>query len=310
MAIVGEGRMSIWKKNYLVLGMGGSKEPWTARLEPEAYCSLRLEPHQRVKLGVGFRRSHQTPFLFTERRHFASVPVDPGDLIGAYEPSWKDAPAVEMDQTSLHGEFHLSSHYSIDVDAYYRRYDNLTTWQWDDELKVNSAGSAGDGTGAGYEISFHRRVPSGLSLTASLGRTEVTKKEGTLNQRRTGDFDMPQARRLTITYPLTSKTTISLSWQDLDGRPYTPLDLEEGPPTDEEVNSLRLPHFRRLDVKLQQRIPKEDCEINFFIDVINLLDWDNEVMRTALEVSPGQFRTWRYWGTRFFPIVGVSVRWS
>ncbi len=304
-----EGRLSLLEQSVLVIGAGTTREPWTEQMEPEAYGSFTLGLHRRWRLAVGYRRSHQTPFLFTETRHFATVPVDPGALMRGYAASWEEALAVEMDQVSIHGEIRLADYSALEADGFRRQYRNLATWQWSDSLGVSGVGSGGAGDGFGYEIAFRRRHPGGLSLSVSFSHAEIRKREGTLAVERPGDFDMPRAWRLSCSYPILETTTISVAWQDLSGRPYTPLDLNSGLPEDHEVNALRLPRFQRLDVKIQQRLIRETSEVTFFVDVLNLLDRDNVAMRSALEISPGEYTAYRYWGTTFFPIVGVSATW-
>ena len=308
-AVSVEGRLFPFAQGVFVLGAGTTREPWTERTEPEAYGSFTLGLHHRWRLAAGYRRSHQTPFLFTETRHFATIPVDPGALMQGYAPSWEDAIAVEMDQASVHGEFRLTDDSVLEADGYRRQYRRLPTWQWSDSLGVSGAGSDGTGEGFGYELAFRRRHPTGLSLSISFSHAEIRKREGTLAVERTGDFDRPRAWRLSCSYPILETTTVSVSWQDLSGRPYTALNLNSGPPGDSDVNSLRLPRFRRLDVKIQQRLIRETSEVTFFVDVLNVLDRDNIAMRSALEVSPGEYVPYRYWGTTFFPIVGVSAKW-
>jgi hypothetical protein len=100
-----------------------------------------------------------------------------------------------------------------------------------------------------------------------------------------------------------------MAWQDRSGRLYTPLDLGRRAPSDDQINALRLPRFQRLDVKIQHRTTRPGSEVTFFVDVMNLLDRDNLVMRSAFEEQPGEFRPYRYWGVTFFPIVGLTARW-
>ncbi|HEU4366136.1 MAG TPA: hypothetical protein VFT13_11805 [Candidatus Krumholzibacteria bacterium] len=46
-----------------------------------------------------------------------------------------------------------------------------------------------------------------------------------------------------------------------------------------------------------------------FVDLVNLLNRRNVSTTYALEVSPGEFTTVPYGGTRFFPIGGITIWW-
>jgi hypothetical protein len=303
-----EAKWEPWPRGALVVGAGGSKEPWTDRMEPEAYGSMTLGFTDGASLALGFRRSHQTPFLFAKQRHFASIAIDDGDLFGAFAPSWRDARAVEMDQGAIRAQVELGSILDLAADAYTRRYRRLLTWTWNDDFVVTESRSDGHGEGHGYEIEVARRNPRGLTISASFGQARVDKLEGTLTSRRPGDYDLERAWRLRMAYPLGPNTRLSLSWQDLSGRPYTAFESSPEPPDTELVNRARLPRFQRLDVKLLHRVEKGTTETELYVDVVNVLNRLNIAARYALETSPGVFTFYDYGGTRFVPVVGVRVR--
>jgi hypothetical protein len=293
----------------LMIGGGGSREPWVSRFEPEAYGSVWFYLGNIATISAGYRRSHQSPFLFNERRYFASIPTDAGDLLSHYETSWKDAPAVRMDQSSVSAKVNLPLRCSVEYDAFHRKYKNLLTWQWESFPHFRNVSSEGDGHGYGYEIVFRRNDPGFLSLMAAVSRARVWKREGTLSEERIGDFDRPFSWQVGLSVKVFHGVRLSLRWLNEKGRPYTEYHNSSDPPPTGEINSIRLPDFQRLDVKISYQFLKRPVLCEGFLDVINLLDNYNGVMMYAVEVSPGTFVSAPYVGTRFFPIAGVTLRW-
>jgi len=308
-AAAAELRLTYRDAASLILGAGGSREPWTADFEPETYGSLWLYFGDIATVSAGYRRSHQSPFLFNERRYFASVPIDAGDLLNGYDPSWKEAKAVRMDQASVNATVHLPLGCSLEFDGFQRDYDRLPTWEWDGFPNVRNVKSEGKGHGIGYEIIFRRNDPDFLSFLAAVSRARVYKREGTLSEERIGDFDRPLAWQAGFSIEFLDGVRLALRWMDVSGRPYTSYAYSGGPPADWEINAQRLPDFQRLDAKLSYRFVNAPITGEGFIDVINFLDEGNIVMMYALEATPGEFVSVPYGGTRFFPIVGVTVRW-
>ena len=45
------------------------------------------------------------------------------------------------------------------------------------------------------------------------------------------------------------------------------------------------------------------------MDIVNCLNQQNIAAMYAVEIHPGDFMSAPYWGTLFFPIGGLTVRW-
>jgi hypothetical protein len=292
----------------LVLGGGGTKEPWTVDFEPEAYASLRIGLGNRFAVSGGARRSFQSPFVFNEQRYFASLAVDPGDLLAAYDQGWEQAPAVQMDQVSAELTLSLPLQCSIAANGYRRWYENLLAWEWTTLPVVENVSSGGNGRGEGYELSFARNG-SVFSFMVAASSARVWKTEGTLAGERIGDFDRPDSWHATVSVRPWESTTLSVRWTDVHGLPYTLYNNTSAPPSTAEVNAEVLPRFRRLDVKIIYSFLHGEFGGEFFVDFINFLNESNVVMMYAQETSPGAFTSGPYGGTRFFPIGGITLRW-
>jgi hypothetical protein len=293
----------------LVLSVGGSREEWTSSIEPEAYGSVRVNAGDHVALSAAFRRSHQTPFIFSERRYFASIPIDAGDLATRFAPTREEARAVRMDQASAEAVIDLPFRFAVEGNGFWREYDDLLRWDWSAFPTPGNVTNGGTGRGYGYEILIARDDPDGVSLMAAGSQARVWKTDGTLLSERVGDFDRPEAWQVGGSVGLSKGVRLSARWVDVAGRPFTPYVFQTTPPPTEQVNSDRLPRFQRLDVKLTFDARRETVEMTFFIDIVNLLNRRNIAMSYALEISPGEFVSVPYGGTRFFPIGGVTLRW-
>lgn len=293
----------------LALGYGISREPWTAGPEPEIYASIKLTPDEIITVSAGYRRSHQSPFLFSQKRSFASIPIDSGDLLAAYSRSWQDAPAVRMDQASVQVKLDLPFQSRVEYNGFWREYDHLLTWDWPDFPRFDAVGSTGKGRGHGYEIILARDDPKYLSVFLAFAQARVWKREGTLQAEKVGDFDRPTSWQLGISTKLLKGLQLSIRWMETRGRPYTHYDNQSTAPSMDQINASRLPDSRRLDAKLLYRMLNGSSDVAFFIDVINIGNRDNIATRYALEVEPDTFKSLPYGGTRFFPILGVTVRW-
>ena len=301
-----EGRFALPGKQRLVAGVGSNREPFATH-ELESYGAWRAALGSRVSLAAGYRRSHQSPFDFSDDRRFASIPVDPGDLSAA-AGTGVEAPAVRLDQLSARVQVQPLAGWSLSADVYRRDYDNLLTWAWDDDFVATNVRSDGDGRSVGYELAVTRQAPGGLQFALSRSQALVQKREGTLSERRVADFDVPEAWRLQLSYRLNERFTLSAGWQDRIGTPYTPFDRARVPPDERQVNATRLPRYQRLDVKLDYRALRGTTDIDLFVDVLNVLNRSNIAVRDAVEADPGEFTSYLYSGVRFFPIVGIAVK--
>jgi hypothetical protein len=292
----------------LVLGGGGSREEWTSKVEPEVYGSLRVNLGERLSLCGAGRRSHQTPFVFSERRYFASVPLDAGDLMLGFDPT-QEARSVRIDQASVEAHLELPLHTSIEGNGFWRRYDGLLAWDWTAFPTPRGVTNGGSGRGEGYEVTLARNDLDLFSFSVSASRARVWKTEGTLAEERVGDFDKPDGWQAAATVRLSHDLRVSVRWTDVDGRPYTQYWSQTTPPPDDQVNAMRLDRFQRLDVKLTVDTFSAPFHVTVFLDLVNLLNHRNIATMYALETSPGEFTTVPYGGTTFFPIGGVNVRW-
>lgn len=94
---------------------------------------------------------------------------------------------------------------------------------------------------------------------------------------------------------LLSETSASAIFHYGSGLPYTPLALEGLNQEAPSVNSERYPASKQLDLSLRKGFRAGPLEVAWFLEVINLLDWDNGNSTYRRESGPYEIytREWR-----------------
>ena len=212
-------------------------------------------------------------------------------------------------QVSLETTLELPLGFAVAYNGFWREYDRLLTWDWDDFPAPGNVRSDGDGHGYGYEIALTRDDPGFLTVALAMSRARVWKREGTLEEEIIGDFDRPASWQVGVSARFSKHVRLSLRWMDVDGRPYTAYDAQSTAPPAADINAIRLRRFKRFDAKVVYSILDTDFDGEIFLDIINLLNRTNVSMRYAVESAPGEFTSVPYGGTKWFPIAGATIRW-
>lgn len=265
------------------------------------YLSMRVRAVPRLTLGAALRSTRQTPFPLGVGADIAGLPVDVDALFAAAEG---DLLPLRADHRSISVEVELPAGFSGGVEGYSKRYDDLLTWE-SAGLTPDEVTNGGDGTGQGLEATLRRsgRLNGSASFTASRTR----KREGNATGRRPADHDRPRMLQINAEVPVRGGTTISLAFRSATGRPITPLnalpngDLEPG-----EINSERLPSYRRLDFKLEHRIDGQKNEAFLYVDVLNIANRKNIVDVTQYVGAGGRVVRIYNQGVRILPIAGFG----
>lgn len=154
------------------------------------------------------------------------------------------------------------------------------------------------GTSRGIEWVFERRSRNGVSgwLTYAYGRTRYT--DATTGERFWGDYDQRHTFSAFATYRTSDRMSVGLRfragsnlpatgyWTERAGRQYV---------TDVR-NTLRVPDYSRLDVRLDRTFTWTEKRLTLFVDLLNATRRDNvrylppSVNRTTFEAS-GMFES-------------------
>lgn len=285
------------------ISAGGRYEkiPFTEGGWASPYISMRVRAIPRFTLGAALRTARQSPFPLSEGADIAGLPVDIEALFEAGEGRLRP---LRADHFSASVEIELPAGLRGGVEGYVKRYEDLLSWE-SPGLSPEEVSNGGEGTGRGVEIALRRegRISGQASFTASRTR----KREGSAIERRPADHDRPRMLQIGADVPIRGGTSISLAFRSATGRPITPLRaLPNGGLEPGEVNSERLPSYRRLDVKLEHKITGPKNEAFIYLDVLNLTNRKNVVDVSQFVGAGGRIVRIYNQGVRILPIAGFG----
>jgi hypothetical protein len=295
-----------WSARLVAISAGGRAEkiPFTKSFPVSPYFSLRYRQFERVVPGFGYRIARQSPFPLYENPEVAGLPVDANELLAVAEGRVVPAQAAHF---SASCEVQMGGGFVSVVEAYQKRYDHLLAWDDPAGPDSSSVRDDGYGRGVGLELTLRRdvgRVATGW-ITYSASKTK--KREGPSTSLRPADFDRPDMLQFALAMPVKGGTSLSFAYRVSAGRPITPMHAEgNGTMVPGEINSERLPYYRRLDAKLEHKIIGDKRDAFFYIDVLNLFNRKN-VVDISQYVYGGEVYQIVSQGVRITPIAGFGV---
>jgi outer membrane receptor protein involved in Fe transport len=308
-------------RTALDLGLRYEDVRWVSDvvLEPRAVLSVR--PGAGTVFKAGYRRVHQHPYSFL-RRSGASIVFD--NEYDGYE-MFRDGElgAKRVDHYSVSGEFEPGAAIAVSAEAYLKRYSNLGTWLVDSEGVRTGYGNDGHGSARGFEFVLEHRAKAGWSGQATYGLAWCRKQEGTDTMPYWDEYDRRHSFNLSVMKEWPGDWRLTTTFHLHTGSPYTPLiytrsrrelggsDLNRGGfgwVIEGEKNSLRVPIYHRLDLKLQKELSHLPLKPFFYIEVLNLYNRQNVYHLVQFENRDGEIRTGRFTGIQFIPLIGMGGR--
>ncbi|MCV6606189.1 MAG: TonB-dependent receptor, partial [Porticoccaceae bacterium] len=266
-------------------------------VEPRLKLNYEVSPSLSLNSALG--RYHQQPH--------------PSEIIPVFGNPRLRSPT--SDHIVLGFDKALSNSWSVSVDTYYKRFDNLVTGA-PGNSNLNFINGA-DGSAYGLELMVNKertdRWYGWLSVSAS--KTERTiKSTGVTSPYFT---DAPLVVNLVGNYQLTPIWNIGVRWTYRSGLPYTPITGNRPNPDFPgrflpvfgALNSLRADAYHRLDIRAERPFSTSWASGTFFIDMINAYNRKNF---RSLEYEPvgltgSNFRLVREPGLELFPSIGVKL---
>ncbi len=240
-----------------------------SRISPRASVSYRLT--QRLSWSASYGVYYQQPFFL---------------FLAAFDQNRQNTPfRAEHFVTGV--RYKLADGWSFGVEAYRKNYKNypvsadlkaLSLANLGDTFNVRQIlfpiSSAGRGRSQGIEFSTEKRGERWFAQ-ANFGifRTRHAGLDGIM---RPGTFDYPRVFNLTGGYRFNRKWELALRTNHLAGRPYTPYDATLSTQQRRAVfqlsgiNSLRLPDYFRVDVRLDRTFYLDQRTILVFLGVQNI----------------------------------------
>jgi hypothetical protein len=297
--------------SFASISMGGRVEkiPFTRTVPVSPYVSFRVRGLGPVTPGGAYRIVRQSPFALNESYEVAGLPVDAGELLTLIEGK---VDPLRADHMSASLEAELGHGFNAGIEVYRKRYTNLLTWKLVEEgphrgeMIDSTVTSGGSGTGTGCEITI-RREKGRVTGVASYTISRTRKKEGPATGLTNSDYDRPRMFQFSVDIPIRGGTSCALAYRASTGRPITPLiAIGNGNVMPGEINSDRLPSYRRLDFKLEHRVLQKKTEAFIYLDVLNILNRKNVVDLIQFNGAGGQIVRIESQGVRILPVAGFG----
>ena len=263
----------------------------------EGYLQNRYDPLEFLSVTLGLRLDY---FNLTDR-----VSVGPrGSLrfkmpggselrfaYGRYEISpypWQIAPGFGnpdlKENTAVHYivelEREISPQTRLKVAGYQKDFrDLITRDQREDDLNQGYL-NQGQGYARGVELSVKHRAGERFFSWANYTYSVSKREDRPGEMERFYSFDQPHVATVTASYLLTPTWEIGAKWQYRTGNPYTPvIDAEIVPHPDTgmprhnpiygETNSVRVPPFHRLDLRISKSFIYQRWRWGIFLELLN-----------------------------------------
>ena len=263
----------------------------------EGYLQNRYDPLEFLSVTLGLRLDY---FNLTDR-----VSVGPrGSLrfkmpggselrfaYGRYEISpypWQIAPGFGnpdlKENTAVHYivelEREISPQTRLKVAGYQKDFrDLITRDQREDDLNQGYL-NQGQGYARGVELSVKHRAGDRFFSWANYTYSVSKREDRPGEMERFYSFDQPHVATVTASYLLTSTWEVGAKWQYRTGNPYTPvIDAEIVPHPDTgrprynpiygETNSVRVPPFHRLDLRISKSFIYQRWRWGIFLELLN-----------------------------------------
>ncbi len=269
----------------------------------EGYLQNRYDPYEFLSLTLGLRLDY---FNLTDRvsvgpRGSVQFNMPGGSELrfayGRYEISpypWQIAQGFgnpnlkenTADHYIMELEREISPQTRFKVAGYQKNFRDLITRDQRegdiDRVYLNQ----GQGYARGIEISVKHRAGDRFFSWANYTYSVSKREDRPGEMERLYSFDQPHVATVTASYMLTPTWEIGAKWQYRTGNPYTPvIDAEIVPhpetgrprynPIYGETNSVRVPPFHRLDLRISKSFIYQRWRWGIFLELLNVYNRKN-----------------------------------
>ncbi|MCS6988721.1 MAG: TonB-dependent receptor [Chloroherpetonaceae bacterium] len=271
-------------------------------LSPRLSASYELSPQLRFNLGgglyqqappliwlVGDQRNRQVKWLKAYQA-VAGVEFFPSEdlkfSVEVFAKEYRDYPI------SVRNPQYVYSNVGAD---YAQPYEHIR------------AGS--NGYARGIEFFVHKKLSARFYGMCSYSFSRIVFVDG-FGEARPSGFDYRHLFTVIGGYKITNSLELSAKFRYAGGRPYTPFDLATSQTLNRGiwdfglVNRRRLPDYKRLDIRLDQRFALFGWNVIAFVDLQNVLNVENveQVVWNQKRNAPDRILQWR-----FLPVGGVRA---
>lgn len=171
-------------------------------------------------------------------------------------------------------------------------------------IRTGSSGYA-----RGVEFFVHKKLTARFYGMCSYSFSRIVFADG-FGAARPSGFDYRHLFTIIGGYKFTNSLELSAKFRYAGGRPYTPFDLalsqalNRGIWDFDRVNQARLPDYKRLDIRLDQRFELFGWNVITFLDLQNVLNVENvdQVVWNQKRNAPDRLLQWQ-----FLPVGGIRA---
>ncbi len=258
------------------------------RYDPLAFLSvtlgLRLDYFNltdRVSVGprgsLRFKMPGGSELRFAYGRY--EISPYPWQIVPGYgNPDLKENTAVHY---ILEMEREISPQTRFKVAGYQKDFSDLIT-------RDQSVGylNQGEGFARGIELSIKHRAGDRFFSWVNYAYSVAKRKDRPGEIERLYSFDQPHVATLTASYMITPTWEIGAKWQYRTGNPYTPVigreimphpltGMPRYTPLFGETNSVRIPPFHRLDLRISKSFIYQRWRWGIFLELLNAYNRKN-----------------------------------
>ena len=177
-------------------------------------------------------------------------------------------------------EREISSQTRLKVAGYQKDFRDLVTRDQREADLNQGYLNQGQGYARGVELSVKHRAGDRFFSWANYTYSVSKREDRPGEMERFYSFDQPHVATVTASYLLTPTWEIGAKWQYRTGNPYTPvIDAEIVPHPDTgrprynpiygETNSVRVPPFHRLDLRISKSFIYQRWRWGIFLELLN-----------------------------------------
>lgn len=251
-------------------------------LEPRLAFEYSLRDDLLLKGGLGL--NHQMPSVDEVNEIFGNPQLD----------------YIEARHVSLGLEKEFANGWSVSSEIYTNQLDNLVNTN--DDTRYDNEG---EGRSIGIDTLVRKRMTDKMSGWLSVSLSDATRKDKKTGKEFDFEYDQPVNVSMVGSYRLSPGWTLGAKLWVHSGAPHTPVigataDAEiEGlyNPQYAELNSERLPAFKRLDLRLDREFKRRgNRQTTAYVELLNIAGSDNisgysynadYSVRTPVEQLPG-----------------------
>lgn len=180
----------------------------------------------------------------------------------------------ESTRLTIEGYFKDYRNYPVSVNRPYLILANNSGFETQNSFGLEQLVSAGTGKAMGFEIFLQKALTKSIYGQVSFSYSDVKYKAYDGVERRS-DWDNRYVLNVSGGYKLGKSWEFSAKFRLAGGRPYTPIDPDNGSIDYNYYNTEVLPVYQRLDIRAEKRFMFKAWTLTTYIDIQNIYNRQN-----------------------------------